>query len=286
VAPPAPVEEVERRQTRPFVTPEGVDLELVLASASERASAFLLDIAIICGILFIVTLVVIAASILLGFAASEYMFVIWILTAFFLRNFYFMAFELSPRASTPGKRALGVRVVMRNGGPLTADAVFARNAMRELEVFLPLSFLVSQATAVDAAVAVLALIWCCVFVFFPLFNRDRLRVGDLAAGTWVVHAPKRMLEPDIASEKPAGGIMFSREAVDAYGIKELSVLEDVLRRRDPATMAAVAQRIRAKINVADGKSDAEFLSAYYSALRSRLESRLLLGQRKRDKHDR
>jgi len=40
-------------------------------------------------------------------------------------------------AATPGKRILGIRVAARNGKALTAEAVFARNAMRELEVFLP-----------------------------------------------------------------------------------------------------------------------------------------------------
>lgn len=273
-------------EARSFVTPEGVDLELVLAGASERAAAFLIDVAIICVALIAITLVVLAAAFLIGLKASEYMLAIWILALFFLRNFYFMAFELSPRAATPGKRALGIRVVMANGGPLSADAIFARNAMRELEVFLPLSFLAAQRDAVDAALAVLALIWCAIFVFLPLFNKDRLRVGDLVAGTWVVHAPKRILEPDISSEEMGAKIAFSREALDAYGIKELSVLEDVLRRQDHATMAAVAKRIRAKINMADGMPDKEFLTAYYSALRNRLKSRMLLGQRKRDKHDR
>lgn len=271
---------------RPFVTPEGVDLELVLASASERAAAFFIDVAIIIGILIGITIVVIGAAILIGFKSAEFMFVIWILVFFFLRNFYFLAFELSPRAATPGKRALGIRVVMKSGGPLTADATFARNATRELEVFLPLTLMAANANAVDAVLSLLALIWCGVFVLFPLFNRDRLRMGDLVAGTWVVHAPRRMLEPDISAEKPADGITFTREALDAYGIKELAVLEEVLRRQEMLTMAAVARRIRKKINMADGGSDKEFLEAYYSALRGRLESRLLLGQRKRDKHDR
>ena len=44
------------------------------------------------------------------------------------------------RGATPGKRMLGLRVVARDGARLTGGAVIARNAMREIEVFLPLSF--------------------------------------------------------------------------------------------------------------------------------------------------
>jgi len=86
-----------------------------------------------------------------GFKSSEAMVVLWVLGSFFLRCFYFIYFEQSARAATPGKRMLGLRVVMRDGSPLSIDAIFARNAMRELELFLPLLFMASQANRVDAA---------------------------------------------------------------------------------------------------------------------------------------
>jgi hypothetical protein len=50
-------------------------------------------------------------------------------------------------------------------------------------------------------------------------------------------------------------------------------------------MRAVAARIRAKIGYPDGDPDEAFLLAFYAALRKHLESRLLLGKRKRDKYD-
>jgi hypothetical protein len=174
---------------------------------------------------------------------------------------------------------------MRDGGPLTAEAIFARNAMRELEIFLPLSFLAASGRALDAWVVLLGIVWCAVFVFFPLLNRDRLRIGDLVAGTWVVCVPDSNLTIDLAATRANDGLQFSEEALNAYGIKELNVLEDVLRRRDPEIMKAVAARIREKIAMPPGTADAEFLGAYYTALRGRLESRLLFGRRRRDKHD-
>ncbi len=98
--------------------------------------------------------------------------------------------------------------------------------------------------------------------------------------------PKRVLGADLAAAAPPVAITFTREALDAYGIRELSVLEEVLRHKDVLTMKAVAERIRAKIGSADTLPEREFLAAYYTALRGRLEQRLLFGRRKRDKFDR
>jgi uncharacterized RDD family membrane protein YckC len=273
---------------RELVTPEGVDLQLRLAEASERASAFLLDAAIIVGILVVMTIVMALALAATKAHGATAIVVLWLFGSFVLRNLYFVLFELTPKAATPGKRILGLRVAARNGGRLTADAIFGRNAMRELEVFLPLSFLFANAKDVDAWLTVLGIIWCAVFVFFPLFNRDRLRVGDVVAGTWVVKTPKLKLLKDMANSRESDrAFTFTTAQLDAYGVKELQVLEEVLRRYDAKVVAAVAARIRAKIGwvPGEGEGDGDFLDAYYRALRGRLEGRLLFGRRRKDKHD-
>jgi len=184
---------------------------------------------------------------------------------------------------------MGLRVAARGGGRLTADAIFGRNAMRELEVYLPMSFLFARGAGVDAWLTLLGVIWCAIFVLFPLFNRDRLRVGDFVAGTWVVKAPRRALAIDLAHDaaERLTRFTFTPDQAGAYGVKELQVLEDVLRRRDRKTLTAVAQRIRAKIawRGQPEETDADFLAAYYVALRARLETRLLFGHRRKDKFD-
>ena len=271
------------KMVRELVTPEGVDLRLKLADGGERVSAFLLDVVFIVGALVVLTLGLIGMAFLFSFRSAEYLGIIWILGFFLLRNFWFIGFELTPRAATPGKRIVGLRVATRTGSPLSANAIFARNAMRELEIFLPLLFLIGNARGVDAWIGIVGLIWCGVFLFFPLFNRDRLRVGDLVGGTWVVVAPKRVLDADLSAD--GSKLVFSEAALDAYGIKELNILENVLRRRDPDTMQAVAARIRKKIGYQVPVRDAEFLAAYYIALRGRLETRLLFGRRRRDKYE-
>jgi len=272
------------------VTPEGVDLRLKVGAYAERFAALLIDFAILFGSLGVFSLICLA--VFAGTKATwgaEALGVVWLLGVFVGRNFYFVLFEMGPRAATPGKRAMGLRVAAANGGRLTADMVFARNAMREVEVILPLTFFAARGEGVDAALITLGAIWSCVFILFPLFNRDRRRMGDLVAGTMVVKAPKKVLQPDLADTERglARGFAFSPAQLDAYGIKELHVLEDVIRAADRKSMAEVAGRIRTKIGW-DGPSDVAdrtFLNAYYAALRGRLESRMLFGHRRKDKFD-
>ena len=275
---------------RELVTPEGVDLRLRVGTYVERFAALLLDFLFLGLALTVMTIVVlIVASASDGAWGGEGVQVVWVLGGFVIRNGYFLYFEVQPRAATPGKRIMGLRVIAADGGRLTTDAVFARNAMREVEVFLPLSFWAAQGQGVDGALIALGVIWSGVLVVFPLFNRDRRRLGDLAAGTMVVKAPKVVLQPDLADvERQASqGLTFAHGQLDAYGIKELHVLEEVIRAGDRKAIAEVAVRIKAKIGW-DGPTDIPdrtFLNAYYAGLRGRLESRMLFGRRRADKFD-
>jgi uncharacterized RDD family membrane protein YckC len=273
---------------RALVTPEGIDLRLRLAEVGERASALILDLLIIGAGFIVASVVAVLGLVALRAQGWELLLILWLLAGFVLRNFYFIAFELGPRAATPGKRRMGLRVAARSGGRLTADAIFVRNAMRELELYLPVAVLFAPADLVGGWTKAAATVWCGVFVLLPLFNKDRLRAGDILAGTWVVKVPDRRLLRDLAGEgaHERAQIRFTREQLDAYGIKELQVLEEVLRRFDRKAVALVANRIRQKIGYAPGaESDGAFLSAYYAALRQRLEARALMGRRRADKHD-
>lgn len=281
----------QAKRVRPLVTPEGAALNLKIATASERAGAFLIDFTLqIMLIIASVWLIALAFS-SMGFEGWQIAGSVSAVVVFFLRNFYFIFFEIGRKAATPGKRALGLRVAARNGGRLTANAVLARNFMRELEVFLPLSLLLMTAEdEVSGWIRLLGIAWTGVFVLFPLFNRDKLRVGDLIAGTIVIHAPRTKLKKDITSVAPmqaTSGFAFRDAELDIYGIHELHVLEDVLRQSTPEIKTRVAERIRDKVGreKQPGEEDLAFLEAYYAALRARLEQRMLFGERKADKFD-
>lgn len=271
------------KKVRQFITPEGVDLELKIASSGLRFGALMIDLTLILVTLILFSLLMAWA----GFASqSDVTVVIWMLGAFLLRTFWFIGFELGSRAATPGKRMMGIRVVARDGGRLTADAVVARNLIRELELFLPLMMLgVSAAEDMASAWTVIAgLLWSLTLSLFLLFNRDRMRMGDLIAGTWVVMAQRAKLDADIATGTAGDAIGFSEAELAVYGIFELQELERVLRGRDPRAMREVADTIRAKIGRPVAEEDDVFLLSYYRQLKARLERKLLFGKRREDKY--
>jgi uncharacterized RDD family membrane protein YckC len=276
-----------RSLKRSFITPEGVDLQLQLGSAGSRAAAFMIDIILMMAILVVVTLGAFYLGSGLGFdksgnAVLQFLAVLWLIGFFILRNGWFSLFEVGSRGATPGKRLMDLRVVARDGARLTGASVIARNAMREIEIFLPLSFLGAQAAegTADTFLVLFALLWSGIFLFFPLFNRDRLRVGDLVAGTWVVHSVKGGLSADLVGTAYKPRRLFPPAALDLYGIYELQTLEDVLRDENPGAIVTVAQTIRAKADLPDDGDDYGFLSDYYAALCAHLEAGLMVGRRR------
>lgn len=107
---------------------------------------------------------------------------------------YPIVFELSRAGATPGKRALGLRVVMDTGLPVTPAASITRNLLRVAD-FLPLAY----------GFGIVAM----------LLNRDCKRLGDLAAGTLVIHANAVVLHdapPPAASLAPARPLNQNEQA--------------------------------------------------------------------------
>jgi uncharacterized RDD family membrane protein YckC len=286
------------KRHRDLVTPEGLALPLTIASRGARAGALVLDLALIFGALIVLMIVlgmvgvgVMEADMETPGPAVELVLVLLILLLFFARYGYFLIFELGPRGATPGKRALGIRVAARGGGRLTAEAVIARNLMRDVEVFIPAAFLIGGIGSSLGVTGWAAAVWLGVFVLFPFFNKDNLRAGDLVAGTWVVEADRRKLpeamsvrEPRAA--QPATSYRFGEAELSVYGEHELQVLESVLRQNNPQAMRQVLEAICRKLGWQAGAGDDRaFLEAFYAALRARLEGDMRFGKRKKDKFD-
>lgn len=285
---------------RRMVTPEGISLPLTLASRGSRFGALLLDLTFI-GLLMLVTTLTllwlaggvanVARLEMEGRAAAhalEFLIILWIAAMFLFRNAYFLFFELGPRGATPGKRLLGIRIAARDGGRLSAEMVLARNLLRDIELFLPLVFLANASGGGDmGAAGIAATAWFLIFALFPCFNRDRMRAGDLIAGSWVVEAPKRKLETAMTVNEPASAppaYRFGEAELSVYGEYELQTLERLLRENRPEALAAVQEAICRKIGWNPGEGDERaFLEAYYTQLRARLEGNLRMGRRKADK---
>jgi uncharacterized RDD family membrane protein YckC len=286
-------------RVRRIVTPEGVPLPFEVAGAGDRLAAFAVDFFVI----HVAIVIAVGAALLVGWAAAgPYALSFGLLASFLVRNFYFAFSELRWGGSTIGKRRFGLRVVARDGGALTPEAVLARNFTRELEVFLPLAALLQPSALLPGLpgwAVVVGTVWLAVFAVLPLTNRDRLRVGDLAGGTIVVRMPEAALHGDLTHDAAATGAgasdryRFTEAQLDLYGIHELHVLEDILRKeragaRQEPLVRAVAERIRRKIRWDSEVPDEDalvFLESFYGAQRARLERELLFGVRRERKRE-
>ena len=272
---------------RMMPSPEGVSLRLKLAGHAERLVALIFDLLIMN--LAAILVVVIAISLLAVRADYGLVASLYLLLTFFLRMGYFLGFEMRWRGQTPGKKIMGICVVDREGHALTPMALVARNLMREVEVFIPLSFLLAW-QGVDLYFGLLALSWFCVFLGMPLFNRDRLRFGDMVAGTWVVSNDRKWLQEDLTATPRSESHdkhRFTEAQLDVYGINELQVLEKLLRRPDSSrkedAVQEVCLRIREKIGWQEAVDPEKFLQDYYRELRAHLERHVLFGDRRQDK---
>jgi uncharacterized RDD family membrane protein YckC len=211
---------------------------------------------------------------------------------FLARYGYFLIQELGPRGATWGKRITGIRIAARDGGRLTAEAVIARNLLRDIELFMPLVFLMVAPSGDMGSAGLAGLAWFMLFMAFPFFNKDALRAGDVIAGTWVVEAPKTKLSEALSTQGATKGTSeltgakyeFGEAELAIYGEHELQTLERVLRSDREEAVMAVHEVICKKIGWNPGSGDERaFLEAYYGQLRARLESELRFGKRKRDK---
>ena len=149
---------------RTVATPEGVELELRLAGPVPRALAYVLDL-----------LIRVTIFVMLGIAAGalgEFGAGVFLIGFFLLAWFYPVLFEVT-RGATPGKAWLGLAVVNDNGTPIGWRASLLRNLLRTVDG-LPLPMFNGLG-----------------FVTM-LANRDFKRLGDLAAGTVVIHVPGEM----------------------------------------------------------------------------------------------
>jgi uncharacterized RDD family membrane protein YckC len=278
-----------RRRRRDIITPEGVAIPVELADYGERAGAFLIDwviwtVATIAIYLPIILLIGKAGSILIAISVALFV-------GFLIRNLYFVYFEIAWRGATPGKRLVKLRVIDRHGGPLLPTAVIARNLTREVEMFLPLGILMSGGRGAEGAAdweQLFLAVWLLFFAALPAINRDRMRGGDLIAGTMVIALSKRVLSSDLVD----GTVQFSftEQQLRAYGAFELQVLEELLRRPDSQeadrVLNDVCDTICRKIvwtAPVPPNQVARFLRDFYTAERAFLEREQLYGKGRADK---
>ena len=240
-------------------TPEQVELEYSVAGVGSRFVAALLDGLILCAFFLVEILVLVvigaASSVTpavgkLGEEAGKWFMAFVIFINFCIMWGYFALFEAYWHGQTPGKRAMKLRVIKDSGRQITLFEALARNLLRVID-WLPSLYLVGVITM--------------------LCNKRNQRLGDLVAGTIVVH--ERLDEPSLlyqtsATMAPVGfatqsvgqetmlprgqavTAMFPADAVAKLNAQDLMVIETFFARMldlPMETRAAVAHRMVAQM---------------------------------------
>jgi uncharacterized RDD family membrane protein YckC len=225
---------VQYEERTRIATPEGVELELVLAGLASRFMAEIVDAALI----VVLVLGLIAVAAIAGGTAGLVIFSVAVGGLMLISVCYHVAFEVLASGRTPGKRMNGLRVVMDGGEPVGLHASAVRNLVRLIEG-PPLFY-------VPAIVSILA-------------TRRNQRLGDLAADTLVVRepaGPRRRRRGTTPGETAAlsPGLRLADWDVSAITQEELVAVRSFLARRDSFTPSArrglardLAARLGAKI---------------------------------------
>ena len=234
-----------------IATPEGIELELVLAGVGSRFAASLLDVAVQLGAIF-------ALAVVLGPLGSNGFVVAVFLVAIFLILFaYDIALETWNRGRSIGKLAAGLRVVRVGGEPEGFLTAAVRNFLRIVD-FLPAFYVVG--------------------VISILVTGRNQRLGDLAAGTLVVRE-RRPAVPGAATyvAPPPAAAPFLEWDVSGVSVEDIATLRQFLERRVSLSPGArahlatdLAARVRPKVvGAPDGWHPESFLEAVVAAKTAR-----------------
>jgi uncharacterized RDD family membrane protein YckC len=255
-----------RAETHTIDTPEQVGLEFSVAGVGSRFVAALLDMLILfaffCAEILALVLIAAAGTVAamkgdVAGSAGKWLMAFVVFVNFVVIWGYFALFEAYWHGQTPGKRVMKIRVIKDSGRQITMFEALARNLVRVVD-YVPGFYLVGVITM--------------------LCNQRSQRLGDLAAGTIVVHermdeasllyqtsttlvAPVGFAEQGVGREAvlpwgQAVTAMFPADAVAKLSSQDLAIVETFFARmldlpmQTRATIAyQMVQQMSAKMGV-------------------------------------
>jgi uncharacterized RDD family membrane protein YckC len=207
-------------------TPENVAVDVSLAGLGSRMIAILIDWVIRGGLILALMFLTVFLPRINGDPGAGGA-AIFFVVSFLIFFGYDILFETLASGRTPGKRAVGIRVVRASGGPVGFVASSIRNLLRLIDM-LPAGY----------AAGVIAI----------LVSRRNQRLGDMAAGTLVIRDPQaadvplppRILDPETASWD-----------VSTITVEEIGTVRRFLERRnslDRQARARIADQLATRLH--------------------------------------
>lgn len=192
-------------------TPEYVSIQFQIAGLGSRAAAFIIDqlalwlVDILCLLLLYFSMYGLSTMPL--FLMDNALPIAITIIALFLINWgYFFLFEFFSGGRTLGKKLVGIRVIQENGHSITLLSSFIRNLIRIIDS-LPTAYLLG--------------------IIMIFFHSKHKRLGDLVAGTIVVHERKvkrkKRNQTPLEKEIDKRGISKESLNLDEWTIKSFTM---------------------------------------------------------------
>jgi len=212
-------------ETLDINTPENVAFGYQVAGIGSRFLAALIDTLLI---FLLQVIVVITFAVILNISdidpfgsMAAWIAAIFSLVLFVFYSGYYFLFEILWNGQSPGKRWTSLRVIRTDGTPVTLSESLIRNLVRIVD-FLP------------------AMYGAGVITMF--IDKQSRRLGDLAAGTLVVHdrAPISIQSLTVKRSVNLNLHSFKKINLDDFPVErlsndELNLIEDFLSRRNQLT---------------------------------------------------
>jgi uncharacterized RDD family membrane protein YckC/uncharacterized membrane protein SpoIIM required for sporulation len=234
-------------------TPEQVVLSYTVAGIGSRTVAALIDYGICVALFFAIWIALDAFLTVRG--SAPWVTALLIIGGFTVIWGYYVLFEALWDGQTPGKRRMGLRVVRDGGYSITFSASAVRNLVRAIDM-QPLPFY---------GVGILSV----------LLSRSGKRLGDYAAGTFVVRERALvMAAPASAPQSASPSVSPVAVAAALLNDDEFSLLERFVQRRgtlEPERRAQFTSDLAARFRprmLAYAGSDPAFLIALFESERA------------------
>jgi uncharacterized RDD family membrane protein YckC len=225
----------------------GVDMTLRVAGPGTRAYAFIIDwhIRLLVALAWVLTGLVVGLIVGGNFKqdALPLFFIAPALVIYFL---YHPVLEVVMRGRTPGKRMAGARIVTLEGETPGTGALLMRNLFRLIDS-LPVAYLVGLV--------------CCIF------TAQRVRIGDLAAGTLLI-----LDDPKANQSLALVGMAAQNSRLEPDAAALVQDLIDRWAELKEGRRESLARELLAKLDA--GLDPAQLAALDPVALRSRLEALL------------